>query len=181
MLRSILKAIILVGILVVLLLAVVLYVAAHRSSGSAITPPPSAATAVGEAVTKYHESDEVLDPYDLSKNPYKWKDHSGILDNVEVPLVMSNGTRVGQVAYPGGCLKFEKMLDEHTAIYSVLVGEGSVVPDGEIAAILPNSDPPDSRRPWRVFVEGPMEAVNGFGSTITVGAVRFEGYYIPQP
>jgi hypothetical protein len=125
----------------------------------------------------YHVSNEIIRPYEISKNPYKMKGHSGILDTVYVPIIMGNGTRVSQFAYPGGGLKFEKMIDEHTATYSVLVGEeGSVIPDGEIAVILPDSNPPDSRRPWRVFVEGPMEGVNGFGAAIQVVTVRFEGY-----
>jgi hypothetical protein len=109
----------------------------------------------------YHASDEVISPDEICSNPYKLKGHSGILD--------------------GGRLKFEKMIEEHTATYAVWAGEESIIPEGEIAVVLPDSDPPDSGRPWRVFVEGPMGAVNGLGNKITVTAVRFEGYYVPPP
>jgi hypothetical protein len=73
------------------------------------------------------------------------------------------------------------MLDEHTAIYDVLVGNQSVLPEGVLAVIVPNSEPPNSARPWRVLVEGPIDAVNGLGQTITLTSIRFESYYTPSP
>jgi hypothetical protein len=145
-------------------------------------PATSGDSHLSNASEEYRASDEIISPYEISRNPYKLKGHYGILDTVNVPLLMGTGGVVAtSIRYPGGGLKFEKMIDEHTATYSVLVGEGSVIPDGEIAVILPNSDPPDSSRPWRVFVEGPMEGVNGFGAAIQVVRVRFEGYYVPLP
>jgi hypothetical protein len=149
---------------------------------------PSATTKGGDSGISndsegYHASNEIIRPYEISRNPYKLKGHSGILDTVNVPILMgAGGVVVTSVRYPGGGLKFEKMIDEHTATYSVLViEEGSAIPNGEIAVILPNSDPPDSSRPWRVIVEGPMEGVNGFGAAIQVVTIRFEGYYVPLP
>jgi len=149
--------------------------------------PSAQATSGGSQLSNasdgYHASDEVMTPYALSKNPYKWRRHSGILDTVNVPVFWgTTGVPATSIRYPGGALKFEKMIDEHTATYSVLFGEfgeGSLVPDGEIAVILPNSDPPDSSRPWRVFVEGPMEGSNALGTVIQVVTVRFEGCFVP--
>ncbi|MGP8251147.1 MAG: superinfection immunity protein [Terracidiphilus sp.] len=162
-------------------LAIIFGVWLHNGPNSSSTSASPAAGGLSQTTPTYHESNEVLDPYDLSKNPYKWKDHSGILDTIEVPVIMGNGTRMGQVTYPGGCLKFSKMIDEHTAIYEVMVAHEDVGPDGEIAVLLADSDPPSPLRPWRVFVEGPMEAVNGLGQTITLTAIRFEGYFSPPP
>ena len=147
--RYFLKAIVVVGAVALLILSVLFFV------GLLSKARPSNASA------GYHESDEVISPYEISRNPYKFKGHSGILN--------------------GGSLKFEKMIEENTATYAVLAEEESVIPEGEIAVILADSDPPDSGRPWRVFVEGPMDAVNGLGNKITVTAVRFEGYYLPTP
>lgn len=170
MMRFVLKIICGLGITVFLVLVVLFFIKLSNE------------TRLSDAANGYHQSDEVMTPYALSKNPYKWKGHSGILDTVNVPLLMGEGgVVVTTIRYPGGGLKFEKMIDEHTATYSVLVGEGSVIPDGEIAVILTDSDPPESSRPWRVFVEGPMEAKNGFGAAIQVVTVRFEGYYVPLP
>jgi hypothetical protein len=157
------------------------------SSQDATTP--SAPTASNNSVVSdtpegYHESNEVISPYEISRNPYRLKGHSGILDTVNVPVLMGAGGVVATtVRFPGGGLKFEKMIDENTATYSVLVGEdGSVIPDGEIAVVLPSSDPPDSSRPWRVFVEGPVEGVNAFGAAVRDVRVIFVGYYVPpQP
>lgn len=126
----------------------------------------------------YSPSDEVLNPAEISKNPYQWKGHSGILDTAHVFVHMPNGQNV-PIPYPGGGLKFEKMIDEHVATYSVMAAEEEVIPDGEIAVELPDSTPPDPRQMWRVFVEGPMDAVNGLGTKIQVSEVKFEGYYTP--
>jgi hypothetical protein len=127
----------------------------------------------------YGPSNEILYPDQLSKNPYRWKGHSGILDT---RIAMEGPAGRFLFSYPGGCLKFERMIDEHTATFEVLVGSEEIMPDGEIAVILEDSEPPDPARPWRVFVEGPREGVNGLGNSITVSTVRFEGYaVIPQP
>ena len=97
-----------------------------------------------KVANEYQESNEVMHPYDLSKNPYKWKDHSGILDTQNVPVLMGSAdVVVTYTGYSGAGLKFEKMIDEHTATFSVMVGEeGSMIADGEIAVILTDSDPP---------------------------------------
>jgi hypothetical protein len=71
----------------------------------------------------YHP-DEIIKPYEISKNAYKLKGHSGILDTKRVMLVGPAGNF--PVAYPGGALRFERMIDEHTATYEVLVGGNNV-------------------------------------------------------
>jgi hypothetical protein len=130
-----------------------------------------------DADSEYHESNETMTPYALSKNPYKWMGHSGILDT-GVLVMRGNGLEVAH--YPGIALQFEKMIDEHSAIYSVMTAtDNTTIPDGEIAVILPDSEPPDPGRLWRVFIEGPREAVNDYGATLQIVAVRFEGYYYP--
>jgi hypothetical protein len=180
--RDLLKTIVGLGFLVIFVLAVISFFGQHNGAEVPNTTSSAPTVVPGVAEPTYQESNEILSPYALSKNPFKWKNHSGILDTVDVPILMGvNGAVVTSVRYPGGGLKFEKMIDEHTATYSVLVAEGSVMHEGEIAVILPDSDPPDSTRLWRVFVEGPMEGENAFGASIRDVCVRFEGYYIPRP
>jgi hypothetical protein len=103
---------------------------------------------------EYQVSDELLDPSQIASNPYLLQGHSGIL---------------------GGYLRFERMIDEHTATYEVVAPGG-----GEIAVKLTDSNPPDPFRRWRVFVERPEEGTNVFGAPIKISAVSFEGYYIPE-
>lgn len=134
----------------------------------------------GPKITKPTMSDDVIEPIDISKNPYRLKGHAGILDNRRVPLLVGDGT-MQYAPYPGGNLRFSQMIDEHTAAYQVLVGREDVYPDGEIVVVLPDSTPPDSNRLWRVAVVGPTKVVNGLGNTIVVCEVKFLGYYDPPP
>lgn len=71
--------------------------------------------------SNYKVSNEVLDPWELSRNRFKWKGTSGILDTARISMGMPNGQRA-YIPYPGGGLHFSKMLDEHTASYDVIVG-----------------------------------------------------------
>jgi TonB family protein len=137
-------------------------------------------TSTADKTTKPSTSDEVIEPIDISKNPYRLKGHSGILDNRRVPLLVGDGT-TQYAPYPGGNLRFSQMIDEHTATYQVLVGREDVYPDGEIMVVLPDSTPPDNNKLWRVAVVGPTKVVNGLGNTIVVCEVRFLGYYDPPP
>ncbi len=54
-------------------------------------------------------------------------------------------------------LRFERMIDEHTAIYQIMTVQYELTPDGEIAVLLPDSNPPDPKRLWRVLLEGVLE------------------------
>jgi TonB family protein len=128
----------------------------------------------------YVLSNEVLDPWELRRNPFKWKGHSGILDTARISMAMPDGQRA-HIPYPGGGLHFDKMLDEHTASFDVIVGGYDAHEDGELIVLLEDSDPPNPLRPWRVYVEGPYEGVNALGGAVRDTAVRFEGYYEPPP
>jgi hypothetical protein len=143
------------------------------------SPVSSENTASSNNSDSYKPSDEIIDVYKISKNPFILKGHSGILDTIHIPLVRSDGFRT-PMSLPGANLRFEKMLDEHTAVYAVVVVDESITTDGEIAVYLPDSTPPESTRPWRVYVDGPLQATNGFGAPMQVTVVRFEGYYVPQ-
>lgn len=168
-----------------LLLLTVVFIEQQRPSESSNDSPPAHSTGLSAEVMSSQRSancerpTEVVSPYDLSKNPYRWRGHCDILDTTHVPMVVGNGLRMGYVSYPGGALSFNKMLDEGTAVYEVMAAGEEVEPQGEIAVGVTDSNPPDSGRPWRVFVEGPMDAVNGLGTTITLTKVRFDGYYSP--
>lgn len=124
-------------------------------------------------------SAEVLLPYELSKNPYKWKGHSGVLDTRRAPYITPNGSVAPML--PLGSIKFDKMLDEHTALYDVMTLGDTLMPDGQIAVILTNSDPPDLQKLWRVLVMGSIPCTNAFGGDAAVTAVKFEEYYRPSP
>jgi len=125
---------------------------------------------------------ESFDPNVLVKNPYQFKGHSRVLDARQTPVLMPNGSQLRGTLVPFVCMKFERMLDEHTAVYEVQAYEdGVVMPQGELAVILSDSTPPDPKQRWRIRVEGPMDGWNGFGAKITVTAVRFDGYRIPTP
>ena len=151
------------------------------SSGDPVTSKtaPNDDTA-SPLLSSYKVSNEVLDPWELSRNPFKWKGTSGILDTARISMAMPSGQRA-HIPYPGGGLHFSKMLDEHTASYDVIVGGYSAHEDGELIVLLPNSDPPNPLRPWRVYVEGPYEGTNAFGGAVRDTAVRYEGYYEPAP
>ena len=127
----------------------------------------------------YRPSNEVLYPYDISKNPYKFKGHSGILDMRGVPLVLPDGRLVAREAGVGYGLRFEKMINERTATYAVRIGGyDGAEEDNEIAVALPDNDPPEPNRPWRIYVEGAEDFQNGLGATIQVAKIKFEGYYV---
>jgi len=126
------------------------------------------------------DSNESFTPYLLSKNPYKWKGHSGILNTQYTTGIWPNGN-ISQVAGYG--VRFARMLDEQTAVYDVMTVNFSYLsspfPNGQIAVIVPNSTPPDPQKQWKVLVEGPVTGTNAFGATMNVTVVKFEGYYEP--
>jgi hypothetical protein len=137
------------------------------------------------------DSTEIFLPYLLSKNPYEWAEHSGILDTRNPLMLMPNGIYRKFPQLGPSSIRFDKMLDEHTAVYDVMTIDQAalaaadpdyMVPDGQIAVILPDSTPPSLAKPWKVLVEGPVTGTNAFGADLTVTTVKFEGYYDPpQP
>lgn len=125
----------------------------------------------------YWPSNQIIYPYDISRNPYKYKGKSGILDTLDVPLLFAMGGKRVATPYPGGSLEFENMIDEHTAVFGVrAAGQFGVEGSNKIAVELENSDPPEPIRPWRVYVEGSRDVETEDGETVTIGVVRFEGY-----
>ena len=60
-----------------------------------------------------------FDPNSLVKNPYQFKGHSGILNTNGTPVLMPNGAQLRGTLIPFACMRFEKMLDEHTAMFEV--------------------------------------------------------------
>ena len=110
----------------------------------------------------------IIDPQEIVANPYRLKGRYGVLDPAHVWIRVDDGS-LRRVSCLGPCLHFEKMIDAHTATYEI----GSA---GEIALSLEDSDPPDVTRPWHVYVEGSREGTNGFGATIHVATLRFDGY-----
>ena len=146
---------------------------------SAKIEPASSTTEGANPASTAQPHDEPLIPIDLvtlSKNPFKYKGRSGVLDTSKLPILTPDGTLMGYTTLaPYGSLKLDKMLDEHTAIYNIV--NASLEPDGQIAVKLPNSDAPDSGRLWKISVEGQLEGTNAYGASITVSSVRFEGYY----
>ena len=127
----------------------------------------------------YHPSDQIFTPVELRTSIYKYKGQSGILDTYVLYWGSNEylgGQKFGRWLTP--TLRLARMIDEHTAIYDILMlqrGAGPG-PEGEIAVRLPDSDPPDPKRYWRVLVLGVLVGENGIGGTVEVPAVRFEGY-----
>jgi hypothetical protein len=127
-----------------------------------------------------HAYTTIFDPTELSKNPYKYKGQYGMLDPANLWVNMGDGTLRKISGF--GSMSFEHMIDEHTASYSVGLGE-------HVMLILKDSNPPDMKLSWRVYVEGADEFVNGFGGKITAPVLRFDGYGViptipdmpPQP
>ena len=91
-------------------------------------------------------------------------------------VLIGPGGRAYPLNYPGGCLHFEKMIDEHIAIYEVLLRGNNDEPNREIAVFLADSNPPNPATPWRIVVRGPLEVTTVMGATLTITAVRFRGY-----
>ena len=151
-----------------------------RPVKSGVTPTrPNSDGMSGSDGDQYRPSDQIFTPFELSKEIYRYKGQSGILDTLTIYMTDA-GTPLGPEKWghwPGGSLRLERMIDEHTAIYKILtLQDGGTAQDGEIAVLLPDSNPPEPLRFWRVLVEGVLEGTNYMGATIQIPAVRFEGY-----
>lgn len=105
----------------------------------------------------YSPSDDVLNAAEISKNPYKFKGMSGIMNP--------------------STIRFSNMAGEQTAIYE----SAFIYSSDQLAVEMPDNEPPSTNRWWRVYVEGTMDGTNGFGAPVTIGEVRFEGYAEPPP
>jgi TonB family protein len=109
---------------------------------------------------------EVFDVVELSKNPLQWKGHSGVL--------------TGSLSE----VKFNKMLNEHTALYEIVSPDMTLKTEthvGEIALLIPDNNPPrDTSKPWRVEVVDPLKVANEIGIETQVTALKFLGYDTDQ-
>jgi hypothetical protein len=134
----------------------------------------------------------MLHPYDLLRNPFKFKNSLVILDVVSRP-VLYNGTFVqyaegyvdprpgGQLSQTG--LRFRKMVSQDTGLYDVMGLEGNFNASGdsdllgEIAVVSSTQDAElDLDRRWKVEPLGTLQGTNAFGATLDVPVVRFWGY-----
>jgi protein TonB len=103
----------------------------------------------------YKPSNDVLSAAEIAENPYKFKGMSGIMNP--------------------GLLWFPHMAGDQTAVYTVAVYKD------QLAVTMDANDPPKTNRWWRVYVEGADDFTNGFGASVKIGEVRFEGYTDPPP
>jgi hypothetical protein len=136
-------------------------------------PPPSGLT---------------LHPYDLLKNPYQAKEKLVLLDLNSRPVLYDGaviqysgpvnpviGARYGLMA-----LRFERMADEHVALYNIMgIEAGGSDGDtlGQLAVALPDGTT-ELRldRNWMVEPLGPLKGTNYLGADIQIPAVRFWRY-----
>jgi hypothetical protein len=110
-----------------------------------------------QATIGYSPSNNVLNYAEISKNPYKFKGMSGIMNPV--------------------LIRFDHMAGDQTAIYE----SRFIYASDQLAVTMDDNDPPRTDRWWRVYVEGPDDFTNGLGASIEVGEVKFEGYADPPP
>jgi len=118
----------------------------------------------------YGVSDELIDPNELLTNPYSLDGHSGIITE--------------------NSLRFHRLIAPRIATFGVGADNEEIaviLPAAERIVLSPSAqasaeaDPPDSMRAWRVYVEEPIRAHNGFGVTSPTPTVRFVSYYTPTP
>jgi len=109
------------------------------------------------AVPGYTPSDNVLSAAEISKNPYKFKGMSGIMNP--------------------GWMHFSHMAGDQIAIYDA----SFIYSDDQLAVTMDDNDPPSTNRRWRVYVEGADDFTNELGASVRIGEVRFEGYADPPP
>jgi len=104
----------------------------------------------------YSPSNEILPAAGIAQNPYKYEGKSGIVD---------------------GPLFFHNMAGDNEAIYDVVAAPFGT----QLAVRLKDNDAPRMLSRIRVYVEGTDDFTNGFGATVKIGEVRFEGYADPLP
>jgi hypothetical protein len=169
-----------------------------RHQADADTAPPKAAE-VPETESNLKLEDVTIHPYELAKNPFLMKTHLVMLDGHSYPILL-DGNLLQYEEYTGEPniigrelvgLKFERMLDERTAIFAILGfnragimsnGTDEGMEDlGELAVLVPsNSLQPDPEELWTVEPLGMLQGTNGFGASVSVPLVRFDGYWRAQ-
>lgn len=128
-------------------------------------------------VTSHSQNaNQIIKPYDLSRNPYMINGQQAILNTRDIPVIDRLGRLQGQL--PFNSIRYANMIDANTAIYDVLVGDEIISESGDqIAVLLATGSPkPELGRPWRVVVQRPMRVVNGLGVERSIATVSFQGY-----
>jgi hypothetical protein len=127
-------------------------------------------------------------PYELLKNPFKWKAQLVLLELRSRPVLFNGavvqysgdiqpkfGVQLGVMA-----LRLNRMLAENQALYDVMgveagSSEGQML--GQVSVTLPpNVTDLDLARIWAVEPQGTIQGTNGFGATISIPSVRFWRY-----
>ena len=185
------------------------FVLALLSAGILIAPPNGAAaqapapgatkgkikasTAPAGVSTAPHEQPRQVFAYDLMQNPFKYQHSVVLLDPRYFPLIVNHVFRQYQVSqdsvsreYCG--LRFEKMLNQDMAVYSIIASEqdpesgwhGSIESIGHLlVAIADAAKLPDTVRVWRVEPLGTTKTTNGFGAREDTPTVKFLDYWTP--
>ena len=136
----------------------------------------------------------MLHPYDILRNPFKYRNNMVTLDVVSRPILY-NGSFVqysegvftvdprirDQFGLMG--LRFRKMLSEDTGLYDVMGIEGSFYASsdpiflGQIAVThSAQNGELEVDHDWRVEPLGTTQGTNALGATIDVPVVKFWGY-----
>jgi hypothetical protein len=143
--------------------------------------------------------DVTLHAYDLMRNPFLSKNHLVRLDLKSYPLFL-DGNFLKYELYTGMPnilskelvgVRFERMLDEETAIFEVQGYDRPALISaevdqgmsrlGELAVLVPAGTPElDPQELWTVEPLGTLEGTNGFGAQISVPLIRFDGYWRQQ-
>jgi hypothetical protein len=165
----------------------------HQANTTAAPQVPGNAA---ESVAKPKLEDVTIHPYDLTRNPFLMKNHLVMLDPHSYPVLL-DGNLLQYERYTGEPnilsrelvgLRFEKMLDEQTALFAVLgFNRAGIMSDradegmesiGELAVLVPSDSlQPDPQELWTVEPLGALHGTNGFGASVSVPLVRFDGYW----
>lgn len=138
---------------------------------------------VSEPPVEPETVDVTLMPYDLTKNPFKYRNKIITLHPEPTALdpVASYQIYGGNTLYPAIALKFNRMLDADTGLYDI--GSPLPIPQAPIVGqilVSGSSDALDVRRDWQVEPQGTEEGTNGLGALIAVPLVKFRKYSTPQ-
>lgn len=156
-----------------------------------------AQSAISQSEMKPQVEDVTIHPYELIKNPFLKKNHIVRLDTHSYPILL-DGNLLNYQVYTGmpnivskelvGA-RFERMLDEETALFEVLgFNRAGVMSNGgtdegmarigELAVLVPTGSAQlDPEELWSVEPLGTLKGTNAFGATISVPLVRFDGYW----
>jgi hypothetical protein len=136
----------------------------------------------------------IIHPYDILRNPFKFKNNMVTLDLVSRPI-LNNGSFVqysegvltvdprirNQFGLMG--LRFHKMVSENTGLYDVMGIEGSFHASSDpifLGQIAVTSSAKNGElvvdRDWRVEPLGTIQGTNALGATLDVPVVKFWGY-----